>query len=96
MEEIKTTTYKHTQRYGMEGIGDMEHEYLTPEQVQANLDRTSAYIEDCKLKGIYGKEYTTSITVNHDPLFDDNKVGTVSDSFRMEIINIGDLKRKLK
>ena len=94
MEEIKTTTYKHTQRYGMEGIGDMENEYLTPEQIQTNLDRTNTYIEDCKLKGIYGKEYTTSITVDHDPLFDDNKIKPVSESFRFEIFNIGDYKLK--
>jgi hypothetical protein len=90
MENKKYTTYTHTQRYGMEGVGDMEHEYLTPKQIQASIERTSAYIEDCKLKGIYGKEYTTEIIVEHDPLFDDNKVSLNSESFRFEIINIGD------
>lgn len=89
MKDKKYTTYKHTQRYGMEGVGDMEHEYLTPEQIQESLDRTNAYIEDCKLKGIYGKEYTTIIKVEHDPLLDDNKVNIASESFRMEIFNIG-------
>jgi hypothetical protein len=93
MKDKKFTTYTHTQRYGMEGVGDMEHEYLTPEQIQQSLNRTSAYIEDCKLKGIYGKEYTTTIKVEQDPFYDDNKVKTISESFRFEILNIGDYER---
>lgn len=85
MENKKHTTYTHTQRYGMEGIGDMENEYLTPEQIQANLSKTNAYIEDCKSKGIYGEEYTTTIKVQHDPLFDNSKIKLATDSFKMEI-----------
>jgi hypothetical protein len=53
---MKTTKITLTQRYGMEGMGDTEHEYLTETEIEKSYRERTAYIQSCILKGIYGKE----------------------------------------
>jgi hypothetical protein len=83
--ENKFTKYTFTQRYGMEGIGDMENEWLTYEEIEAKEIRTTAYIEECKAKGIYGQEYTTTIEIEDDPSLDIERKGGDLMSYSMVI-----------
>lgn len=91
----KMTEYRMIQKYGMEGVGDFEHEYLTSKEVKESNERRSSYIQDCKLKGIYGKEYTTVLNIEHDPLYDNNQNIKSCESFRMTILNINDKNEKV-
>lgn len=64
------TEYNFTQRMGMEGIGDMEMEWLTPKEQEERWEQRRIYVEKCKADGSYGKEYTTKIFMQHDPALD--------------------------
>jgi hypothetical protein len=66
----KFTKYTFTLRYGMEGFGDMELEGLTDDEREEKFRQNNLYIEECKAKGIYGKEYTQTVEVENDPLLD--------------------------
>jgi hypothetical protein len=89
MKKDKFTKYTLTQRYGMESVGDMYYEYMSPEDIEKDRIKHSSYIEDCKLKGIYGKEYTISLNIQHDPMYDSpmkNNNGSVS--YRMTFLDL--------
>ena len=69
-EETKFTEYIITQKYGMEGIGDMEMEWLTPKEQEDRWEEYRNYVEQTKKDGTYGKEYQTKISMVHDSLLD--------------------------
>ena len=64
------TKYTITQKRGMEGIGDMELEWLTPEQVEQRWKDYREYQEQCKQDGTYGQKYDLVIEMEHDPTLD--------------------------
>lgn len=68
--ENKFTKYTLTQKYGMEGIGDMELEWLTPQETEQRWKDYREYVEKCKKDGTYGKEYDLVINMQHDPHLD--------------------------
>lgn len=70
IEEDKITTYTITQKYGMEGVGDFELEWLTPKEKEVRLEKLSNYIEQVKLYDKYGKEWEMKIGVKYDPHLD--------------------------
>lgn len=58
-----------TGRKGMEGEGDMENEWLSPEEIAAKRKANQEYIKELKETGEYGKEYEIKIEMEHDPFF---------------------------
>jgi hypothetical protein len=89
----KFTEFKLTQRYGMEGKGDWEDEWRTPEEIEQSNKAFKEYVENCKRKGIYGKEYTINIQMEHADMFDNFNSNKASESYRMVILNIDDIKK---
>ena len=86
------TTVTITQRYGREGVGDLENEWLTDEEIEAKGIQSKAYIAECKAKGIYGKKYTMTISVENDETLD-KKESSPTESYRGEIIDFSKLKK---
>ena len=86
----KFTTVVVTQRYGMEGVGDLENEWLTDEEIEAKGIQSKAYIAECKEKGIYGKEYTNTLSVEVDEVFD-KKEEKLTESYSFQIIDFSKL-----
>lgn len=90
-KEIKFTSYTFTQRMGMEGVGDMEQEYMSPAEITESIRQDKERIEKLKASGQYGKEYTTTIRIETDPILDRLEWGGgTSTSYKMEIINLSD------
>lgn len=89
MEEIKFTTYNVTQKYGMEGIGDMELDWLTPEEQESRWNEYRKYVEETKKDGRYGKEYQTNISIESDPTLDYPSEAAYT-SFSMQIIDFSE------
>ena len=87
----KFTTYTFTQRLGLEGIGDMEHEWLTIEEIEQSIAQDKIRVQKLKDEGVYGQEYTTTFIVEQDDIFD-QKESKPTESYRMEIINFEDEK----
>jgi len=87
----KFTTYTFQQRLGLEGIGDMEHEWMTPEEIEQSIAQDKIRVQKLKDVGVYGQEYTTTFIVEQDDIFD-HKESKPTESYRMEIINFGDEK----
>jgi hypothetical protein len=83
----KFTKYTLTQRYGMEGIGDMELEWLTPQEKEQRWKDYKNYQEKCKQDGIY----TQIIEMQQDPLF--CKSSTPTESYSFQIIDFSDGKK---
>ena len=86
----KFTKYSFTQRHGMEGIGDMEHEWMTPEEIEASIRQDKIRVQQLKDEGIYGQEYTQIIEVENDQMFD--RPITSTESYKFAIIDFGDEK----
>jgi hypothetical protein len=82
----KFTEYNLTQKYGMEGVGDMEMEWLTPKEQEERWEQNKQYVENCKADGSYGKEYTTKISIQHDPTLDYTHSSTKSHTSSSAII----------
>lgn len=59
-----------TQKRGMEGVGDFEHEWLTPEESKQRWAERNEYIEKCKKEGTYGQEYSFNISAEYDSVLD--------------------------
>ena len=72
MENKKFTSYTFTQRMGMEGVGDMEYEWMTQEEIENSIQQDKIRVAKLKESGEYGKEYNTTIEIEHDPTFDNN------------------------
>lgn len=81
---------KHTivQKYGMEGIGDMEMDWLSPKEQELKWEKYRNYVEECRRDGRYGKEYSTVIEMEHCPYLDYVEQPPTSTS--IVIWNIGD------
>jgi len=79
------TKHTFTQRYGMEGVGDMELEYLTDEERKERWKQNSAWIEECKRNGTFGQEYTQTIEIENDLMFD--KPSKPTESYLFHIID---------
>lgn len=86
----KFTKYTFTQRYGMEGVGDMELEWLTDEERKERWEQNSALIEKCKRNGTFGQKYTQTIEMQNDPMLD--KPSTPTESYSFVIMDFGDEK----
>jgi hypothetical protein len=85
------TKYTFTQRYGMEGIGDTELEYLTDEERKERWEQNSAWIEKCKKNGTFGQEYTQTVEIENDPIID--KPSKATESYSFQIIDFSDGKK---
>ena len=90
MKENKFTKYTFTQRYGMEGVGDMEQEWMTPEEIEQSISQDKIRVQQLKDLGLYGQEYTQTIEIQNDPIFDKQIKPTESYSF--VIMDFGDEK----
>lgn len=86
----KFTKYTFTQRYGMEGVGDMELEWTTPEEMEQSISQDKIRVQQLKDAGLYGQEYTQTIEIQHDPTFD--KPITPIESYSFVIMDFGDEK----
>ena len=62
--------YKITFKKGMEGIGEMGLEWLTPKEIRQRWEQYYQYQEKCKKEGTYGQEYEVVIQVEYDPFLD--------------------------
>lgn len=85
------TKYSITQRHGMEGIGDMELEYLTPQEKEQRWKEYREYQEQCRKENIYSKEYTQTIEIQDNPLFE--KPLTPTESYKIVITDFSDENR---
>jgi len=90
MENSKFTTVTFTQRLGMEGVGDMEREWMSIEEIEQSISQDKIRVQQLKDAGVYGDEYTTTVSVEHDDSFDD-RVGSPTESYRFEIVDFGKL-----
>lgn len=70
MTDKNFTTYTFTQKMGMEGIGDMAWEWMTQEEIEKHIVQDKIRVQKLKDAGLYGKEYTTTIEIEHDPILD--------------------------
>ena len=85
------TKHTFTQRYGMEGVGDMWAEWATDKELQEERQRHSTYVKECIAKGIYGQEYTTTIEIEKDPNFSKRpKSKKLTESYKMIIWDVND------
>lgn len=93
MKENKFTKYTFTQRYGMECVGDMELEWLTPQETEQRWKDYREYQEKCKQDGTYGQEYNLVIEMEHDPILDYTpSIKLTNPSFSFGIIDFSDEK----
>ncbi len=86
----KFTKYTFTQRYGMEGVGDMEQEWMTPEEIEQSISQDKIRVQQLKDAGLYGQEYTQTIEIENDPTLD--KPTTPTESYGFVIMDFGDEK----
>ena len=77
-------------RLGMEGEGDMENEWLSPEEIAKKRKLQEEYITELKRTGDYGKEVDWTIEIEDDRTFDtfQNKS---TESYSMQIIDFSNL-----
>ena len=88
MTKNNFTTYTSTQRYGMEGIGDMEHEYMTSEEIEQNFSQEKERVKRLKESGLYRQEYTTTVSIEKEDVLD-YKETKITESFKMVLIDYG-------
>lgn len=87
----KFTKYTVTQKAGMEGIGDMELEWLTPQETEQRWKEYREYQERCKQNGTYGQEYDLVIEIENDPTLSlKPKSIKPTESYKMVIIDFSD------
>jgi hypothetical protein len=71
-------------------VGDLVTEWMTPEETKAFWEDHNKYIEELKAKGEYLQPVEITFKIEHDPFYDDRPKDKVCESYRMDIIYIGD------
>ena len=72
-------------------VGDLATEWMTDKEVKAFWEDHSKYVEQLKAKGDYLKEVEFTINIENDPFLDPPKQGPPCESYRLDIINIGEV-----
>ena len=90
-ENKKFTTFTFTQRMGMEGVGDMEQVWMTQQEIEESIRQDKEKVQRLKDSGEYGKEYTTTISIEYDPTID-NTINNPTESYNFTVINFKDGK----
>lgn len=87
---------KYTLKHKLGTVGDLATEWMSAEEYEKFWKEHKKHVEELKEKGDYLKEVEVDYYLEEDPLLDSyHKKSNPTESYKFEIINIGNETRKI-